>query len=244
MKHMTFLAFIFTFSEVFAAGGPTGIGAINIGMSKLEYISAIGITPLNCNTLPNNKFASPSGGTVIKSELKDLSPENMTLCFDGRFRNRTGTEENIKIGGFSYDVVEANYESSKVIDSIGNSSKAIFVNDRLVSIKIYAPNVTLDTLLVKYGSPKLIDKTKVEICKNRIGNEFKNQIGTIDAVWENGEVSAILRRELSPPRQTCTDGFDMPYYIIEERRQLEPIKAAIINFRNEIAKTTVKDSPF
>lgn len=244
MKKMALLAIIVTSSGTLAAGGPTSIGAISIGMSKQEYISIIGIAPLDCNTLPNNKLEIPSGGTVIKSELKYLSPDRMTLCYDGRFGNKTGTVENIQIAGFSYDVVEANYESSKVVQSIGNSSKAIFVKDRLVRIEIYAPKVTLDTLSQKYGAPKLLDKTKVEICKNRIGNEFNNQVGTVDAVWNTSEVNAILRTKLNPPRQTCTDGINMQYYIIEERKQLEPIEAAITSFRNEIAKTTAKDSPF
>lgn len=238
MKNKALWAVIFTSSGALAAGGPTSIGAITIGMSKQEYISAIGISPIDCNRLGNNK------GQVIRSELKYLTPDKKTLCYDGRFENNTGTVDNIQVGGLAYDVVEANYESSKVVQSIGNSSKAIFVKDRLVSIEIYAPKVTLDTLSTKYGAPKLLDKTKVEICKNRIGNEFKNQVGTIDAVWNNGEVNAILRTNLTPPRQTCTDGFNMQYYIIEERRQLEPIEAAITNFRNEIAKTTAKDSPF
>lgn len=244
MKKMALLAILVTSSGALAAGGPTSIGGISIGMSKQEYISTIGIAPLDCNTLPNNKLEIPSGGTVLKSEQKYLSPDKMTLCFDGRFRDKTGTVENIQIGGFSYDVVEANYESSKIVGSIGNSSKAIFVNDRLVSIQIYAPEVTLDTLSMKYGAPKLLDKTKVEICKNRVGNEFKNQVGTIDAVWTNGAVNAILRSELNPPRQTCTDGINMQYYIIEVPKQLEPIKAAITNFRNEVAKTKAKESPF
>lgn len=244
MKKTALLSIISISFGALAAGGPTSIGDISIGMSKQEYVSIIGITPLDCNTLPNNKLESSSGGTVIKSELKYLSPDRMTLCFDGRFRNKTGTVENIQIGDFSYDVVEANYESSKVIQSIGHSSKAIFVKDRLVSLEIYAPKVTLEILSQKYGAPKLIDNTKIEICKNRIGNEFKNQVGTINAVWINGEVNAVLRTELHPPRQTCTDGLEMQYYLIEERRQLEPIKAAINNFKNEIAKTKAKDSPF
>lgn len=217
--------------------GPTGIGSVSIGMSKSEYVSAIGINPVDCNT------AKDKDGTPKRREMKSLTPDKKTLCWSFDFE-KTGSTENIQLGGISYDVVEANYESSKVVQSIGNSSKAIFVKDRLASIEITFPKVTLNTLTMKYGTPKLLDKTKVEICKNRIGNEFKNQVGTIDAVWNNGEVNAILRTELNPPRQTCTDGFNMQYYIIEERRQLEPIEAAITNFRNEIAKTTAKDSPF
>lgn len=217
--------------------GPTGIGSVSIGMSKSEYVSAIGINPVDCNT------AKDKDGKPKRSEMKYLTPDEKTLCWLNAFEKR-GSTENIQLGGISYDVVQANYESSKIVQSIGNSSKAIFVKDRLVSIEIYAPEVTLDTLTMKYGTPNLLDKTKVEVCKNRIGNEFKNQVGTIDAIWNNGEVNAILRTKLNPPRQTCTDGFNMQYYIIEERRQLEPIEAAITNFRNEIAKKTAKDSPF
>ncbi|MCK0505849.1 hypothetical protein [Aromatoleum anaerobium] len=239
MKNMAFLAVIFTSSGALAAGGgPTSIGAISIGMSKQEYISTIGITPIDCNTLRDNK------GQVIRSELKYLTPDRKTLCFDGRFGNSTGTVENIQIGGLAYDVVEANYESSKIVASIGNSSKTIFLKDRLISIEIYSPNVGLETLTTKYGPPRLDDITKIETCKNRMGNEFNNRVGKIDAVWTNGDVSAILRKELNPPRKTCSDGLDMLYYIIEERKQLELIETAINNFRKEVAKTTAKDSPF
>jgi len=238
MKNLALCAGIFVSFSAFAAGGPTNVGGISIGMSKAEYLSAIGITPTDCNTFGSNN------GKLIKSELKYLTPDKKTLCYDTRGESSTGTVENIQIGGLSYDVVEANYESSKIVQSIGNSSKAIFFKDRLISIEIYAPKVSLDTLSTKYGAPKLLDKTKVEICKNRIGNEFKNQAGTIDAVWNNGEVDAILRTNLMSPRQTCTDGYKMQYYIIEERKQLEPIEAAINSFRKEIDKATAKDSPF
>lgn len=238
MKNIVLSIFIFTSSGVLAAGGPTSVGTISIGMSKREYIKAIRITPIDCNALGSKK------GQVTRSEMKYLTLDKKTLCYDGRFGNSTGTVENIQIGGLAYDVVVANYESSKVVEAIGNSSKAIFVKDRLVSIEIYAPEVDLDTLSMKYGAPNLIDKTKVEVCKNRIGNEFKNHVGTIDAVWNTGEVSAILRKKLHPPRKTCSDGIDLMYYIIEERKQLEPIEAAIINFQKEVAKITAKDSPF
>lgn len=238
MKNIALLAVIFTSSGALAADGPTSIGAVSIGMSKQEYISTIGITPFDCNTIKGKV------GNVVRSELKYLYPDKKTLCHEFGIGKKTGTVENIQIGGLSYDVVEADYESSKVVQSIGNSSKAIFIKDRLVSIEIYAPEVSYETLKTKYGSPKINDETNIEICRNRIGNEFKNQVGTIDAVWNNGEVDAILRAEFKSPRETCADGLDMRYYIIEERKQLEPIEAAINNFRKEIDKTTAKDSPF
>ena len=237
MKYSALCVGIFVSSSAFAAGGPTNVGNISIGMSRAEYLSAIGITPTDCNTFKDRE------GKANRSELKYLTPEKKTLCW-GFALTKTGSTENIQVGGITYDVVEANYESSKVVESIGHSSKAIFLKDRLISIEIYSPKVSLETLTTKYGPPRLADITNIEICKNRMGNEFKNKVGKIDAVWTNGDVSAILRKELNSPRKTCSDGFDMLYYIIEERKQLEPIEAAINNFRKEIAKTTAKDSPF
>lgn len=237
MKNLALCAGIFFSFSAFAAGGPTNVGGISIGMSKTEYLSAIGITPIDCNTFKDGD------GKAKRSELKSLTPEKKTLCW-GFALTKTGSTENILVGGISYDVVEANYESSKVVDSIGHSSKAIFLKDRLISIEIYSPKVSLETLTNKYGPPKLAEITKIEICQNRMGSEFKNKVGNIDAVWTNGDVTAILRMKLNPPSKTCSDGFNMKYYIIEERKQLEPIEAAINNFRKEIAKTTAKDSPF
>lgn len=237
MKNFVLCVSIFVSFSAFAAGGPTGVGGISIGMSKAEYQSAIGINPTDCNTFRDRD------GKAKRSELKYITPDKKTLCWSFTL-SKTGSTENIEVGGISYDVVEANYESSKVVDSIGHSSKAIFLKDRLISIEIYSPKVSVETLTTKYGLPKLNDITKIDICKNRMGNEFKNRVGKIDAVWTNGDINAILRKELNPPRKTCTDGLDMLYYIIEERKQLEPIEAAINNFRKEIAKTTAKDSPF
>ena len=237
MKNLALCAGILVSFSAFSAGGPTNVGGIRIGMSKAEYLSVIGITPTNCNTFRDRD------GKANRSESKYLTPDKKTLCW-GFTLTKTGSTENIQVGDISYDVVEANYESSKVVASIGHSSKVIFLKDRLISVEIYSPKVTLETLTSKYGSPKLADITKIEICKNRIGNEFKNKVGKIDAVWTNGDVNAILRTELNPPSKTCSDGLDMRYYIIEERKQLEPIEAAINSFRKEIAKTTAKDSPF
>jgi hypothetical protein len=238
MKNIALLAIIFASSGALAASGPTSIGPISIGMSKQHYISSIGIAPFDCTTLKDNN------GEIIRSEQKFLTTRRKTLCVDARYSNMTGIVDSIQVSGLSYDVVEANFEASKFVESIGNSIKAIFFKDRLISLEIYAPKVSLDILSTKYGSPKLFDKTKLEICKNKIGNEIKNQVGTVDGVWTNKQITAILRNELNPPRKTCTDGFNMQYYIIEERKEMELIEEAIKNFTAEMAKTNAKDSPF
>jgi len=237
MKSLALCVGIVVSFSVFADVGPTNVGSIRIGMTKAEYLSAIGITPVDCNK------SNSKDGKVRMSELKFLTPDDKTLCRGADFM-KTGSIENIKVGDISYDVVKANYDSSKIINSIGHSSKAIFQKDRLISIEIYFPKVSLETLTTKYGSPKLANFTKIEACKNIVGNEFKNMIGKIDAIWTNGDVSAIFRTQLNPPRKSCSDGFEMQYYIIEERKKLEPIEAAIENFRKETAKATAKDSSF
>ena len=135
-------------------------------------------------------------------------------------------------------------DSNEFIKSVGHSSKAIFLEDRLVSLEIYSPEVSLETLVTKYGAPKLVDRRKIEVCKNRVGNEFKNNVGRLDAVWFNGEVTSILRILTSAPRNTCTDGLRMPYYILEEARQLELIENAIERHRTDVSKVKAKDSKF
>ena len=206
-------------------------------MSKAEYVKSIGINPVDCNTYKDRD------GNSSMSELKYLIPERKSLCLNYDFEEK-GSTENIQVNGLSYDVVEANYEASKVIESIGHSSKAIFFKDRLISLEIIFPKVGLETLTSKYGEPKIEDKRKIEICKNRIGNEFENNVGKLDAVWTNGEVEAKLRAEVSPPRETCTDGITMQYYLLEEPKQLKIIEDAINKYREVISKETAKDSPF
>ncbi len=77
MRNMAFWAVIFTSSGALAAGGPTSIGAVSIGMSKQEYISSIGITPFDCNTIKGKE------GNVIRSELKYLYPDKKRSAMTG-----------------------------------------------------------------------------------------------------------------------------------------------------------------
>lgn len=177
--------------------------------------------------------------------MKYLSPEKKTLCwgFSSDF-DKKGSIENVQVNGLSYDVIEANTDASKFVETIGHSSKAIFFKDRLISLEITFPKAGLETLTAKYGEPKLVDNRKTEVCKNRIGNEFKNEVGNLDAVWINGEVRAIRRAQTSSPRETCSDGITMQYYILEEPSQLASIEDAINKYRVEISKKEVKDSPF
>lgn len=221
--------------EARAAEGPTAIGALSIGMSEADYIAAIGITPFDCNTSKDSK--------VLVAETKALSADTKQLCYDFR-ANKSGTVETVKLKEVSYDLVQADYASSKVIASIGNASKAILLQDRLISLEIYAPKVTLDTLVAKYGTPKLVDKSKLETCQNRMGNEFKHQVGRIEAVWTRGDVRAVLRTQKHPPRNTCTDNYDMQYYVIEDSKAVGMIESAIASLNKDLARTTVKDSPF
>lgn len=237
MKYLAMLAIACFSLDALAGVGPTSIGNFRIGMNKAEYISAAGIVPVDCN---KSKGVEPQ---VIRAEMEDLNVDRNMLCFDFR-SSKTGIIENIQVAGVSYDVVQADYKSSKPIDSLGNSVKAIFLNDRLISIKITFPNVDVETLSVKYGQPSITDKTKIEICKNRIGNEFKNRVGHTDAVWVNEGISAIYRIEQNAPRDTCSDGLEMNYYLIEDENQMKLINSAIINFRNASAKSAAKDSVF
>lgn len=236
-KILGFLILITSFG-VFAQLGPTSVGVIRLGMNKQEYISAIDISPTICNLLTSDK------GLIVRGELKYLDPNNKSLCIDNRLDLSTGTTENIQIGGYSYDVVQANYAASKIVKSLGNNSKAIFIDDKLVSIEIYAPKVNLETLEIKYGTPRLVDKTQSVTCKNRIGNEFENKVGYVDAIWSNNSVNAIFRKKFTEPIKSCTDGLTLIYYIIEEHSQLEPIESIIHKYRNEKAKAIAKDSPF
>jgi hypothetical protein len=82
------------------------------------------------------------------------------------------------------------------------------------------------------------------MCQNRVGNEFKNAVGNLDAVWINGEVRAVLRSRTSAPHETCTDGVTIPYYILEEPRQLKLIEDSINQYRSDISKQEVKNNPF
>jgi len=117
-KFIVVISIFFSFNA-YANPGPTSIGDISIGMSKAEFVKAIGINPVDCNTYKGKDGKSP------RSELKHLSPERKSLCWNYDFDEK-GSTENIQVSGISYDVVEANYEASKVIEKIGHSSKAIF----------------------------------------------------------------------------------------------------------------------
>lgn len=131
MKYFVLFVSIFVSFSAFAAWIPKGVGGFSIGMRKAEYQSAIGFDPTDCNT------CSDWDGKVMRSELKYITLDQETLCWNYNL-SKTGSTENFEVCGISYDVVEANYESSKVVGSIGHSSKAIFLKDRLISIEIYS----------------------------------------------------------------------------------------------------------
>lgn len=213
------------------------LGSIFLGMTQSEYLSTIGISPINCNTYRDKN------GRAHRYELKDLSEETKTLCLDFSFRE-TGSTETINIGNISYDVVEANYESSPVINNYGNSSKAIFFENKLIYLEIYSPKVDLETLTSKYGNPKLIDDTTTEVCTNKIGGKFNNEVGNAYALWKKNNAERILRVKKHSPHKTCTDGFSMMYYILQYPNQLQIITNAIIKYKRKLQQQEINKSPF
>lgn len=237
MKIAMFLVLANFSTGVVAGPGPTSLGPVSIGMSKVEYLTAVGVSPIDCSKY-RDKDRQPR-----RSELKHLTPDKKTLCWAWAFE-KTATIENIQLGDLSYDVIEANYESSSIIGAVGHSSKAIFMTGRLISVEIYVPKIALGILTEKYGPPTLVDSRRVDICKNRIGNEFKNNVGKYDAVWVNGEVKAILRTINSPPRSTCSDGQSMQYYLLEDFKQIAAIETAIDEYRKSLAKDAAKNTKF
>lgn len=243
MKQIFIFALMIIPFTAFAGTGPTSMGNITIGMSKADYISSIGIETVNCNTYKDRS------GQLRRSEMKSLRPDRKTLCHGPRFDDKTGTIENINVSGLSYDVVEAQSllllgGASEYLNQFGNSAKAIFLNDRLISIEITFPKVGLETLVAKYSEPKLVDNREIAVCTNRIGNEFNNKVGNLDAVWVNGKVQAILRTYTSPPSTTCTDGITLQYYILEEPVQVEIIEAAINKYLESVLEDAIKENPF
>lgn len=242
MKTLLIFTLIMIPFGAFAGDGPTNLGKISIGMSKSEYLSTLGVSPINCNTYKNNE------GKFNRSEMKYLRPDTKNLCWDFKFE-ATGSIENISVADLNYDVIQISSLSSiggasEYLKQFGHSSQAIFLKDRLVSIQITFPNVGIETLTTKYGEPNIVDNRKVEVCKNRIGNEFKNAVGDLDAVWVNNKVQAIFRVHASPPQKTCSDGINMPYYILQESEQIKLIENAINKYLKEISKEAVNNSPF
>lgn len=235
MEKILICTIAFVSFTVFAGDGPNSIGVVRIGMNKADYETALGINPVDCNTIKDEK--------VLKSEMEYLNSNRNHLCIDLRGKSN-GIVEHIQLENISYDVIQANSESSKYIDTIGRGSTAIFTKDRLISLTVISPKVDYKTLSTKYGEPKLIDNRSIKICKNKIGNEFMNNEGDLDAIWTNDEVTSIFRTYSSPPYKTCADGGIMHFYILEERKELKLIEAAIKKFQETISKKTANESQF
>jgi hypothetical protein len=236
----TVITFTLVSFKAFASSGPTAIGPIHIGMSKAKYISVTGIKPVNCNTTPELIYNKPA-----MAELSFINPVSKTLCRgDYTFRDKGGSLENIQIKGFSYDVIKTGYSSSPFFESIGNSSEAFFIKDKLIHLKITFPEVSYKVLEAKYGEPKLVDNRSIEVCTNGMGNKFNNNVGNLDAVWVNGKANAIFRAHTSSPYKTCTDGSTLSYYILEEPKKFKLIENAINKYLEEISKETANNSPF
>ena len=229
-----------------AQSGPTSLGKVEIGMSMASFKAAIALSPVDCASFID------TDGKLKRSEIKYLRKDQKTLCWPLVLRsprfNKSGSIENIQIGGLSYDVIEGSDASSNLIKEVGDASKAIFIGDRLVSLEIYSPKVTLEILTSKYGPPIVLNGMRVESCRNRIGAEFKNDVGKLDLVWTNGDVNAILRTVKLPPRDTCTEDNTYQYYILQKSEQIKAIEDAIEGAnekqRGELMRESVKDSKF
>lgn len=229
----TVLFFLASF-KAYAGVGPVSVGDIYIGMSKSKYISVLKIKPVDCSKYKYDD------GTSMKAEMKYLNPQSKTLCDP----MDVGTIETNKVNGLSYDAIHISQDSGESMSAIGSSSDAFFINDRLVGLNIMLPKVDAQSLIIKYGEPKIVDQQKTETCKNRIGNEFNNVVGKLDAVWVNGNVEAIYRSEKLPPEKTCTDGLTINYYILQEPESVKLIDDAIIQYQGNITKENSKASPF
>ena len=62
MKSMLVYTILLSSVTALAESGPTRVGSVSIGMSKAEYLAAVEIKPVNCNT-------AKSGGKPMRSEL-------------------------------------------------------------------------------------------------------------------------------------------------------------------------------
>lgn len=215
--------------EAVADPGPTSIGPIKMGMSKAEYLTAVNVKGGECKLDEKTQ----------QDRSKLLGPDQKSLCFMSGYMpsGKVASVETVNVNGVSYDVIYAIYLGG-FFETIGaRRVEAVFYSDRLVSLTMYDPEVDIKTLASKYGKPTMIDRRKVEHCKNNLGAEFNNEVGNLDFVWNNEAIRATYRINVTSPIRTCTDGVSSIYYILEE-----PSKVAIID--RAIATNKVVGGPF
>jgi hypothetical protein len=99
-------------------------------------------------------------------------------------------------------------------------------------------------LIGKYGEPKFLDNSITMECQNKGGARFENKIGTLDAIWTNGEVRAVYRAETLKPTTTCTDMLTMTYYILGEPSNMKAFERAIESQKTAEKQKKVNESPF
>jgi hypothetical protein len=226
------------------AQGPTGIGDVRMGMSKAEYLLAVGLkNPIDCDKEKNVKKGSTEslGSSIFAAPV---SRRDISCYGSGKSKNlltkeinKRGTIANVQIEGISYDVIK-NGHDSEFLRSIGNVTYAIFLEDRLVNLEIFGSKINVETLTHKYGPPKMVEMVgnkKIEVRQNRIGNMFGD--GAVGATWNNGGIDATLWREYRPLLRS-----DLLIYTLEETKSVKLIDEAIEKFK--ISRKIMVDTPF
>ncbi|MBB5210528.1 hypothetical protein [Microbulbifer hydrolyticus] len=240
MKHV--LLFII-FTVVTAAGeviaAPEKIGPLYLGMPMGEYIKETGLKLIDCET-----HRLSSGKKIYKAEIVDLTLDRKSLCSNSDF-DTVGVIEANEVGGVKYKLIHSGYKVGGFLESIGHSSKAIFMNDNLVSLEIYAPEVDAGTLAAKYGKPDYVDSREVTLCVNSFGTEFEDKNGKEELIWESDRARSTFRRVTMFQHDSCrlNRGF-VDFYIIELRSEIELLDAAILRFHKSIQAREIAESPF
>lgn len=220
---------------------PIGVGSIVLGMNKDGFIKAASINPINCETYRDPK------GEKKRRGLDALDAEQWYLCWRLPRTFRTGSYERIDVENVSYEViwVQANLsEPGQFVDSVGFSITGFFLNDRLVRLEIFEPNVSLEILEKKYGAPKVVENTKVEICTTNIGIRVPNKIGSVSSIWKEGAVTATYSKKFESPVLRCDDRRSSVTYTIENIHEVSKIRAAIEQHTMKAEKENLKRSLF
>jgi hypothetical protein len=208
---------MFFVSNAFAQGGPTSVGPFSIGMGRSEFIAVAGVDPVICKP----------------------SEEPRLTMYCSNLLNR----KQPWLGTVKYSVGDVQWELME-FDGQPMSVDVVFYKERLIRVGIIFPEVDIETLTSKYGSPKISDGTKIEKCQNKGGARFENAIGILDMYWTNGRVKSIFRLKSTGPTETCTDVLRIPYYILEESDSVKIIENALKSLEEEKKQKAILQSPF
>jgi hypothetical protein len=117
---------------------------------------------------------------------------------------------------------------------------AIFLEDRLISIDISSPRISIGILTAKYGAPRLDYNVKPKTCNNVSSNIKDGSI--FNAVWVNGEVTTTYKNGYW---YSCKTAFQQSTrYIIEATNKIALIEDAIDKYQKENYIKSIKETPF